>query len=100
MPRKRRDEGDSGEPKAYRAGDQIHITITQGFAETATEFFNFCKKHQFNPSEVIRSGMKNWLEKQKKVQEQYEQSEFHRNEVLQEIVESSPWLKETLRGRR
>jgi len=99
MPRRRRDE-DDGEPKEYRAGDQIHITITQGFADTATEFFAFCKNHQFNPSEVIRSGMKTWLEKQKLIQEQFEKSEFYKNEVIKDIVEAYPWLKETIRGRR
>ena len=100
MPRRRRDEEEGGEPKEYRAGDQIHITITQGFADAATEFFAFCKKHQFNPSEVIRGGMKTWLERQKKIQEQYEKSEFYQNEIISDIVEAYPWLKETLRGRR
>ncbi len=99
MPRKQRDE-DGDEVKKYRAGDQIHITVTRDFADNATEFFAFCKKHHFNPSEVIRACMKTWLDRQRKVQEEYEKSEFHKNEVVADIVEAYPWLTETLKGKR
>jgi len=99
MARRRNDE-ETGEPKQYRAGDQIHITITRDFAEMATDFFLFCKKHHFNPSEVIRGSMKTWLDKQKKIQDEYEKSEFHKNEVLADIIETYPWLKKTLSGGR
>ncbi len=57
--------------KEYRPGDQIHISVTRDFSETATEFFAFCREHNFNPSEVIRDSIREWLEKQKEIQRMY-----------------------------
>ncbi|MDG6225820.1 MAG: hypothetical protein QCI82_09950 [Candidatus Thermoplasmatota archaeon] len=56
-------------PKRYRSGDQIHIAVTQNFEDVATDFFQFCKDNHYNPSEVIRSCMENWLVKQKRLKE-------------------------------
>ena len=56
-------------PKRYRSGDQIHIAVTQNFEDVATDFFQFCKENHYNPSEVIRSCMETWLEKQKRLKE-------------------------------
>ena len=53
----------------YEAGDQIHITVTQDFTENATEFFRFCKKYHYSPSDVIRGCMINWLEQTRKMVE-------------------------------
>jgi cyclophilin family peptidyl-prolyl cis-trans isomerase len=58
--------------KTYRSGDQIHIAVTQNFEETATEFFQFCKDNHYNPSEVIRSCMEQWLQKQQRIKEMME----------------------------
>ncbi len=58
--------------KVYKSGDQIHIAVTQHFEETATDFFSFCKDNHYNPSEVIRSCMEQWLEKQKRIKEMVE----------------------------
>lgn len=58
--------------KVYRSGDQIHIAVTQNFEDTATEFFSFCKDNHYNPSEVIRSCMEQWLDKQKRIREMVE----------------------------
>ncbi|HHD15577.1 MAG TPA: hypothetical protein ENK47_02595 [Euryarchaeota archaeon] len=55
--------------KVYKSGDQIHIAVTQNFEETATEFFKFCKDNHYNPSEVIRSCMEQWLDKQVRIKE-------------------------------
>ena len=55
--------------KTYRSGDQIHIAVTQNFGETATEFFGFCNENHYNPSEVIRSCMEQWLMRQKRIRE-------------------------------
>jgi hypothetical protein len=58
--------------KVYRSGDQIHIAVTQNFEDTATEFFMFCNQNHYNPSEVIRSCMEQWLERQKRIKEMME----------------------------
>ncbi|MCU0798483.1 MAG: hypothetical protein MUC62_02280 [Candidatus Thermoplasmatota archaeon] len=55
--------------KVYRPGDQIHIAVTQNFERTATEFFDFCNTNHYNPSEVIRSCMEQWLERQQKLRD-------------------------------
>ena len=77
--------------KTSRNGGYIHIIVTRDFAETATEFFAFCKKYQFNPSEVIRSNVKGWLRKKKKTE-----SNVSREEAMEEIIECHPWLEEML----
>ena len=59
--------------KEYRSGDQIHVAVTQNFEETATEFFGFCKDNHYNPSEVIRSCMEQWLMRQKRIREVVDQ---------------------------
>lgn len=55
--------------KVYRPGDQIHIAVTQNFERTATEFFDFCNRNHYNPSEVIRSCMEQWLERQQRIRD-------------------------------
>lgn len=55
--------------KVYRSGDQIHIAVTQQFERTATEFFEFCNDNHYNPSEVIRSSMEQWLKRQRIMRE-------------------------------
>ena len=59
--------------KSYKPGDQIHISITQDYVETATEFFSLCTKYHYSPSEVIRGNISEWVEETKKMVEQYEQ---------------------------
>ncbi|MGA1865859.1 MAG: hypothetical protein ACMUFK_00160 [Thermoplasmatota archaeon] len=58
--------------KVYRSGDQIHIAVTRNFEDTATEFFRFCKDNHYNPSEVIRSCMEQWLNRQQRIKEMLE----------------------------
>ena len=58
--------------KVYRSGDQIHIAVTRNFEETATDFFRFCKGNHYNPSEVIRSCMEDWLKRQQRIKEMLE----------------------------
>ena len=82
---------------AYQAGDQIHITVTQDFTETATEFFRFCKKYHYSPSEVIRGCMASWLDRTKKMVEMWEKSDQNREEILNEIINQYPWLKQALK---
>ncbi|MBN1540409.1 MAG: hypothetical protein JW939_09715 [Candidatus Thermoplasmatota archaeon] len=58
--------------KVYKSGDQIHIAVTRNFEDTATEFFRFCKDNHYNPSEVIRSCMEQWLNRQQRIKEMME----------------------------
>ena len=61
-------------PKKYRSGDQIHIAVTQNFEDVATDFFRFCNENHYNPSEVIRSSMEQWLKRQKRLKELMEEN--------------------------
>lgn len=46
--------------KLYKAGDPIHIVVTQDFADVANEFFSYCKEKGYNPSEIIRQAILEW----------------------------------------
>ncbi len=62
------------EHREYKAGDQIHISVTKEFSPIATEFFKFCREHKFNASEVIRGAIENWLKEQKEMRALYEKT--------------------------
>jgi hypothetical protein len=80
--------GKQSKCKRYKNGDQIHISVTKDFAETATEFFKFCREHKFNPSEVMRGAISEWLERQKEVQRVYKESQIGKNDLLGKVIES------------
>jgi len=84
------------EDKPYKAGDQIHITVTQDFTEMATDFFRFCKRNHYSPSDVIRGCMMTWLNRTKKMVEQYEKSDLSKEAIVEDIVKDYPWLKGSL----
>jgi len=84
------------EDKPYNAGDQIHITVTQDFAVMATDFFRFCKKYHYSPSDVIRGCMMTWLKRTKLMVDQYESSDLSKEVIIEEIVKDYPWLKGSL----
>lgn len=73
------------EDTPYKAGDQIHITVTQDFAETATLFFRFCKKNHYSPSDVIRGCMASWLEKKKEMEIQ--------DQKIHKMLDKYPYIK-------
>lgn len=52
--------------RTYRSGDPIHIVVTQDFEEDANRFFSYCRERGYNPSQVIRQAMKDWLEREEK----------------------------------
>ena len=74
--------------KRYRNGDQIHISVTKDFTETATEFFKFCRENRYNPSEVMRGAISDWLEKQKEIQRIFKDSQMDKSDVLGKVIES------------
>jgi hypothetical protein len=50
--------------KSYRPGDPIHIVVTQEFADDANRFFTYCRDRGYNPSQIIRQAMVDWLERE------------------------------------
>jgi hypothetical protein len=74
--------------KRYRNGDQIHISVTKDFADTATEFFKFCREHRYNPSEVMRGAIADWLDKRKEMLRIYKESQMEKGDVLEKVIES------------
>jgi hypothetical protein len=50
--------------KSYRPGDPIHIVVTQDFADDANRFFTYCRDRGYNPSQVIRQAMVDWLDRE------------------------------------
>ncbi len=74
--------------KRYKSGDQIHISVTKDFTETATEFFKFCREQRFNPSEVMRGAIADWLEKQKEMHKVYNEVQVVKSDVLDKVIQS------------
>jgi len=50
--------------KSYKAGDPIHIVVTQDFVDDANRFYTYCRVKGFNPSEIIRQAMVDWMTNQ------------------------------------
>jgi hypothetical protein len=80
--------GRKGDYKHYRKGDQIHISVTKDFAEIATQFFKYCREHHFNPSDVMRGAINDWLSKQKEMQRIYKNVQMERGDVIEKMVET------------
>jgi len=51
--------------KEYKPGDLITVSVPKGFEEVATEFFRYCGEYHYNPSEVIRALMYDWLSRKR-----------------------------------
>lgn len=51
--------------KQYQPGDPIHIVVTQEFVDDANDFFTYCRERGFNPSQVIRQAMVEWMKNQR-----------------------------------
>lgn len=47
--------------KTYKWGDLITVSVTKGYEEIASEFFDYCGKNGLNPSELIRKMIYNWI---------------------------------------
>jgi hypothetical protein len=58
--------------KNYKSGDPIHIVVTQDFVADANRFFNYCREKGYNPSQVIRQAMVDWLEREENDMESYQ----------------------------
>jgi ABC-type proline/glycine betaine transport system substrate-binding protein len=74
--------------KNYKPGDHIHILVTKDFAETATEFFMICKDEHFNPSEIIRSSMAEWVTRQKELQKWLRERNISKSDFMKQMAEA------------
>lgn len=82
--------------KKYGPGDPIHIVVTQDFVETANDFFSYCRDHGYNPSQIIRQTMADWLKRQnreKDLEEETERSEDPLDIKLMRMVEQKRGTK-------
>ena len=75
-----------GKYKKYRPGDHIHILVTKDFADTATEFFGICKDEHFNPSEVIRSVMAEWVSRQVELKKLLREREITKSDFMKKMA--------------
>lgn len=50
--------------RSYRSGDPIHIVVTQEFVDDANRFFAYCRDKGYNPSQIIRQAMMDWLQRE------------------------------------
>ena len=74
--------------KKCKPGDHIHILVTKNFTDTATEFFKICKDEHYNPSEVIRSSIADWVEKQKELQRILKERNIGKSEFMRQMAEA------------
>lgn len=52
--------------KSYQAGDPIHIVVTQDFVGDANRFFTYCREKGYNPSQIIRQAMVDWVNREER----------------------------------
>ena len=74
--------------KKCKPGDHVHILVTKNFTDTATEFFKICKDEHYNPSEVIRSSIAEWVEKQKEMQKILKERNIGKSEFIRQMAEA------------
>jgi hypothetical protein len=74
--------------KKCKPGDHIHILVTKNFTDVATEFFMICKDEHYNPSEVIRSSIADWVEKQKELQRILKERNIGKSEFMRQMAEA------------
>ena len=55
--------------KQYQPGDPIHIVVTQEFVDDVNDFFTYCRERGFNPSQVIRQAMVDWMKSQRTMED-------------------------------
>lgn len=75
-----------GRYKKYKPGDHIHILVTKDFADMATEFFRTCKDEHFNPSEVIRSAMADWVSSQQELKKLIKEREITKGDFMKKMA--------------
>ena len=73
--------------RSYRPGDPIHIVVTQEFVEDANRFFAYCRDRGYNPSQIIRQAMIDWLEREESGQKMLSDKEAPTSEFDEKIME-------------
>ena len=75
-----------GKYKKCRPGDHIHILVTKDFTDTATEFFRICKDEHFNPSEIIRSAMAEWVGRQQELKKMLRERDISKGDFMKQMA--------------
>lgn len=71
----------------YKPGDPIHIVVTQEFVDDANRFFSYCRDRGYNPSQIIRQAMMDWLEKEENTNQQPSEPLYPTSEFDEKIIE-------------
>lgn len=74
--------------KTCRPGDHIHILVTRDFTDTATQFFRICKDEHFNPSEIIRSAIADWVSTQKEKKRVLSERNIDNSNFMKEMADA------------
>ena len=72
--------------KKSKPGDHIHILVTKDFADTATEFFRICKDEHFNPSEIIRAAMAEWVIRQQELKRLLRERDISKSDFMKKMA--------------
>jgi hypothetical protein len=75
-----------GKRKICKPGDHIHILVTKDFADTATDFFRICKDEHYNPSELIRSLISDWVIRQHELKKMLKEKDITKSEFMKEMA--------------
>jgi hypothetical protein len=62
--------------------------VTKDFADTATEFFKICKDEHYNPSEIIRSAMAEWVDRQKELQKLLKERNISKSDFMKQMADA------------
>ena len=74
--------------KNCKPGDHIHILVTRDFADTATQFFKICKDEHFNPSEIIRSAIADWVSRQEERKRLLRERNISKSEFMRQMADA------------
>ncbi len=77
-----------GKYKVCKPGDHIHILVTKDFVDTATEFFRICSEEHYNPSEIIRSTMAEWVNRQKELQRLLKERNISKSDFMKQMADA------------
>ena len=77
-----------GKYKNCKPGDHIHILVTKDFTDTATEFFRICKDEHFNPSEIIRSAIADWVSRQEERKRLLRERNISKSEFMRQMADA------------
>ena len=81
--------------RSYKPGDPIHIVVTQEFVDDANRFFAYCRDKGYNPSQIIRQAMMDWLQREESGNQQASDTGIPVSEFDEKIMELVKERKKT-----